>query len=256
MSLFGSEKDEQKLINASRTLYDCVYIFVSSSNIIFRMLNQYLKTDFPNFVVKENLSIKENFQLLISALKEMQESMETQANMVQQQIGDPLISKIKLSSSKEERMKLVKEISSVFTGALPEICGRIATVLLRFSNLPEKLETVLRSLANSPVITLRVGDLLLSHEEIANALPSPSPSTSSPSGPSPGLKSHSQSTSTVSLTSFLRSGVKGHSGKNTLEVAIKCMEDVVKILKPVCDSFQNIVKTAEEYATLIANKTQ
>lgn len=259
MSLFCSEKDKQRLVNASRALYDCVYVFVSSSNIIFRMLNQYLQAEFANVVVRENLSIKENLQLLISALKEMQEMVDSKAKDVQQRISDPLYSKINLtSSSTEEKTKLVKEISSIYSGDLANVCGPITIVLFKHGNLPEKLESVVRNLANCPVVALRVGDLLMSYTEIANALPTPTTSTT-PSPPVTGgrVRSTSIATAAISLTSFMRTALQGHSGTTkSLALAVSQMEDAVKLLKPVCGCFQSTVKAAEVYITLILDKLQ
>ncbi|KAJ6656379.1 hypothetical protein lerEdw1_003882 [Lerista edwardsae] len=259
MALSGSEKDKQRLVSASRNLYDCVYVFVSSSNIMFRMLNQYLKTEFANVVVRENLSIKENLQLLMSALKEMQETVDTKAKEVQQRISEPLYAKITLTStSKEERTKLVKEISSVYSGDLSNVCAPITTVLFKHGNLPDKLESVVRNLVSCPVVVLRVGDLLMSHAEIAKAFPMPTTSTTPPP-PVTGarVRSTSLATAAMSLTSFMRTVLQGQSGsKSGLALAASQMEDAVKLLKPVCGSFQSTVKTAEEYVTLILDKLQ
>lgn len=259
MAFTGSEKDKQRLVNASRNLYDCVYVFVSSSNIITRMLNQHLKAEFSNVVVRENLSIKENLQLLISALKEMQELVDAKAKEVQQRIGDPLYAKINLtSSSEEERTKLVKEISSIYSGDLSNVCGPIMAVLFKHGNLPDKLESIVRNLANCPVVTLSVSDLLMSHTEIAQALPMPTTSSASPPPATEGkVRSMSVASVTVSLTNFMRPVLQGHSGKmNSLALAASQIEDAVKLLKPVCGSFQSTVKTAEEYVTLVLDKLQ
>ncbi|XP_066490579.1 uncharacterized protein C12orf60 homolog [Tiliqua scincoides] len=259
LSMFGSKEDQQRLLNASHTLYDCVYSFVSSSNIIFRILNQYLKTEFASVALKENLSIMENLQLLISALNEMQETVDSKAKDVHQHVSDPLYSKINLTtSSKEERTQLVKEISSIYTGAFSNVCGPIATVLFRHGNLPEKLEYVVQNLANCPVVALRVGDLLMNQGKIAEAVPEPTTSKS-PSATLSGERVHGQSVATtaVSLTTLMQRVLQGHSDKNnSLALAANYMEDAAKVLKPISESFQSIVKAAEEYVMLIVEQFQ
>nr|XP_056702515.1 uncharacterized protein LOC130474842 [Euleptes europaea] len=258
MSLFGTEKDKQRLCNASRAVYDCVYICVSATNTMFRMLNQYLETAFANIVVRENLSIKENLQLLVSALKDMQETVELKDKDVQQHVSGPLYAKIiRPVSAMDERVKLVKEIYGLYNGSFPTLCGPIAAVLLKNGSLPEKLQSALRVLANSPVMSLRVGDLLMTHDEIAKALPEPSSTSASPS-PAPVTKGRSQSMPSVgnSLTSFMRVVLRGQTPKNSLEIAADCLEDAVKVLKPVCEHFQSVSKRAEEYVTLIIDKMQ
>ncbi|XP_053107372.1 uncharacterized protein LOC128325719 [Hemicordylus capensis] len=256
---FGIEKDKQRLLQASRNLYDCVYILVSSSNTIFRMLNEYLGTEFSNTVVRENLSIKENLQLLISALKEMQETVESQDKEVQQHVNVPLYTKIMLPiSSQEERTRLMKDISNLYKGAFASICGPIAAVLLKHGNLPEKLEAVIRDLANCPVLGLQVSDLLMSHEDIAHAFPESSTSSSSPEFPAGGGRPRSQSVmnTTFSLTSLMQVVLRGQSSKNSIKLAANYMENVVKALKPVCESFKKTVKITEEYVSLIIDKLQ
>lgn len=257
LSLFGSEKDKQRVCNASRALYDSVYVFVSSTNTMFRMLNQYLETQFPNVVVRENLSIKENLQLLLSALKDMHETVEVKDKDVQKQVSGPLYTKIlQPVSHMDEKVKLVKEIYGLYKGPFAAVCGPIATVLLKNSNLPDSLQAALRVLVHSPVMSLRVGDLLMTHDEIAKALPETSTS-SSPGAQNPE-KARSQSfpSVTYSLTSFMRVILRGQSSKNSLKIAADLLEDAVKVLKPASENFQSVVKKAEEYVTLIIDKLQ
>ncbi|XP_077195354.1 uncharacterized protein C12orf60 homolog [Paroedura picta] len=262
MSMFGAEKDKQRLCNASRTLYDCVYIFVSSTNTMFRMLNQYLGTEFPNVIVRENLGIKENLQLLVSALKDMQETVELKDKDVQQCVSGPLYAQIlQPVSPMDKKVKLVKEIYGLYQGSFATICGPIAIILLKNNNLSEKLQTALKLLANSPVMSLRVGELLMTDEELAKALPETSTS-SSPAGGKAGGKSggkarlQSMPSIAYSLTSFVRAVLQGQTPKNSLEMAADCLENAVKVLKPACEDFQSVVKRAEEYITLIIDKLQ
>lgn len=256
LSLFGAEKDKQRLCNASRALYDCVYISVSSTNTMFRMLNQYLATEFPNIVVRENLSIKENFQLLVSALKDMQEAVELKDKDFQQCVGGPLYTKIlRPGSPMDEKVQLVKDIHGLYKGSFSTLCGPIAAVLLKNSNLAEKLQSALRLLMNNPAMSLRVGDLLMTHDEIAKALPETS--TSCSPAVSPGAKARSQSKPSVSysLTSFMQIVLKGQTA-NSIEMTAGFLEEAVKVLKPACENFQSVAKRAEEYVTLIIDKLQ
>ncbi|KFV82694.1 hypothetical protein N308_05182, partial [Struthio camelus australis] len=94
LSRLGFESDKERLLRASQDLYDLVYIYVSSTNTIFRLLNEHLGTNFPIISVKENFSIKENLQLLVDALKEMQAIVETKDKDVQEKISHSLYAKI------------------------------------------------------------------------------------------------------------------------------------------------------------------
>ncbi|KFV65805.1 hypothetical protein N307_06717, partial [Dryobates pubescens] len=79
-----------RLIRTCHNLHDLVYFYVSSTNKMFRLLNQHLGTNFPIMTVKEHFSIEENLQLLVSALKEMQTTMETKNKEVQESIAHSL----------------------------------------------------------------------------------------------------------------------------------------------------------------------
>ncbi|XP_061495375.1 uncharacterized protein LOC133390564 [Rhineura floridana] len=260
LSMFGAEKDEDRLLKASRNLYDCVYMFASSTNTIFRMLNQFLGTDMAIITIRENLSIKENLQLLISALKEMQEKVDVTAKDVQQQVSHLLYSKIVLpSTSVDEKLKLVKQLYGQYKGNFENICGPISAVLMKNGNLPDKLDTVIRDLMSSPVLSLRVADLLMTKEEIVKALPDSDAASSQVVTPGTArARAQSQPIikTTFSLTNFMRVVFKGQPPKKTIELAADCLEEAVKILKPACENFQSIVKTVQEYVTLIVDKLQ
>ncbi|KFU90649.1 hypothetical protein M959_13567, partial [Chaetura pelagica] len=47
LSRLGFKSDEDRLVSAGQTLHDLVYMYVSSSNKTFRLLNAHLGTNFP-----------------------------------------------------------------------------------------------------------------------------------------------------------------------------------------------------------------
>ncbi|XP_053263284.1 uncharacterized protein LOC128422796 [Podarcis raffonei] len=260
---FGAQKGEERLLNASRNLYDCVYMFVSSTNIAFRMLNQFLGTDLAIITVRENLSIKENLQLLMSALKEMQEKVEAKDQDIKQKVGLPLYSSIVLpSTSTNEKIKLIKDLYGKYKGVIDNFSGPVSAALLKNGNLPEILDAAIRDLTSSPVLSLRVGDLLMTNEEIAKALSDSCPTSSQAAAAAvaTATRTRTQSqpviTTAFSLTNFMRVAFKGQPPSKTVELAASTLEDAVKILKPACEKFQRTVKTAEEYITLIVDKLQ
>ncbi|CAI5785844.1 Hypothetical predicted protein [Podarcis lilfordi] len=260
---FGAQKGEERLLNASRNLYDCVYMFVSSTNIAFRMLNQFLGTDLAIITVRENLSIKENLQLLMSALKEMQEKVEAKDQDIKQKVGLPLYSSIVLpSTSTNEKIKLIKDLYGKYKGVIDNISGPVSAALLKNGNLPEILDAAIRDLTSSPVLSLRVGDLLMTNEEIAKALSDACPTSSHAAAAAiaTATRTRTQSQPVIntafSLTNFMRVAFKGQPPSKTVELAASTLEDAVKILKPACEKFQRTVKTAEEYITLIVDKLQ
>uniref|UniRef100_A0A8C5RKK2 Uncharacterized protein n=1 Tax=Laticauda laticaudata TaxID=8630 RepID=A0A8C5RKK2_LATLA len=155
-SIFCGAKSEEKLVKASRDMYDCVYIFVSSINTAFRMLNQFLGSKLAIITVQENLSIKENLQLLQSALKEMQMLVELKDKDFQQKIEVPLYSQLILPTlSTDEKIRLVKDIYSQYNGVFESICGPICAVIIKHGNLPEMLEVAIQNLMSTPVLSLQ-----------------------------------------------------------------------------------------------------
>ncbi|KFV55996.1 hypothetical protein N341_00787, partial [Tyto alba] len=93
LSRFSLKSDKGRLVKTCHDLHDLVYIYVSSNNTISRLLNAHLGINFPIMSVKENFSIKENLQMLVSALKEMQANMETKDKDVQESISQSFYAK-------------------------------------------------------------------------------------------------------------------------------------------------------------------
>ncbi|KGL76058.1 hypothetical protein N309_01412, partial [Tinamus guttatus] len=93
LARLGFESDRQRLLRASQDLHDLVYMYISSANTIFQILNEHLGTNLPIISVKENFSIKENLQLLVNYLKEMQVIVETKDKDVQEKISNSLYAK-------------------------------------------------------------------------------------------------------------------------------------------------------------------
>ncbi|KFP64350.1 hypothetical protein N322_04330, partial [Cariama cristata] len=47
LARLGFKSDKERLVRACQSLHDLVYISVSSTNTIFRLLNAHLGTNFP-----------------------------------------------------------------------------------------------------------------------------------------------------------------------------------------------------------------
>lgn len=255
LSIFGTERDKQRVLAASQTLYDFIYIYVSSTNTIFRILNQNLGTSLPIITVRENLSIKENLQLLISTLKEMQAVVEMKDKDVQQSISHHLYTKIAGPiTSLQEKITVVKDLYENYKGILGSIGGPVAAVLLKHGNLPETVESAIHHLVTSPALSLRVADLLVSHDEIAKILPTFT--ENSPSG-SKTQEARPRSPSTAfSFSNFLQTVLWGQTSTSPMKIAADYLEEAVRVLRPSCESFQCIVKLAEAYISLITDKLQ
>uniref|UniRef100_A0A8C8SWC6 Uncharacterized protein n=1 Tax=Pelusios castaneus TaxID=367368 RepID=A0A8C8SWC6_9SAUR len=247
--------DKQRVLAASQTLYDFIYIYVSSTNTIFRILNQHLGTSFPIITVRENLSIKDNLQLLISALKEMQAVVEMKDKDVQQNLSHHLYTKIAGPiSSLREKITIVKDLYENYKGVLGGIAGPVAAVLLKHGNLPEIVESAIRHLVASPALSLQVADLLMSQKEIAKILP-----TLTENAPSGSMTQEARSRSpstTFSFSNFMQTLFWGQTSTSPMKIAANYLEEAVRVLRPSCEAFQCIVKLAEAYISLITDKLQ
>lgn len=255
LSFLGSETDEERLIKASQTLYDYVYLYVSSTNTIFRILNQHLGTHFPIISVTESLSLKENLQLLVSSLKEMQTVVETEAKDVKHHIGQQLYAKIAGPiTSLQEKIAVVKDLYENYKGVLGGICGPFIAVLLKHGNLSDSIESAIHQLVTSPALSLQVADLI-NHNDLTKILPTtdngsiPSRSTAQQTGPL------NPSTS-FSLPGFIQAILQGQTTKNSLKIAADYLEEAVRVLKPSCELFQCIVKLVEVCISLVPEKVQ
>ncbi|XP_032076557.1 uncharacterized protein LOC116510973 [Thamnophis elegans] len=256
-SIFCGGGKEEKLVKASRDMYDCVYIFVSSTNTAFRMLNELLGSKLAIITVRENLSIKENLQLLQSALKEMQMLVDLKDKDFQEKVEVNLYSQLILPAlSTDEKIRVIKDIYHQYNGTFENICGPICAVIIKHGNFLETLEIALRNLVNTPVLSLQVSELLMTKEEIAKALPDFSP-CSSKSSPPVKQKAHSFSVpSSFSLTRFMRIIHCRHTSKDSVQMAAEIMAEAVQTLRPSCEHFQRFIKVADEYVTLIIDKRQ
>uniref|UniRef100_A0A8C8RET2 Uncharacterized protein n=1 Tax=Pelusios castaneus TaxID=367368 RepID=A0A8C8RET2_9SAUR len=227
--LLGTEREKERLIQASQSMHNYTHRYFSATNTVICTLNQHLNSNFPLVQVKKNLSVLQNFILLIDTVQEIHATVELTDRHVQKNIGHPLYDKITLShTSLQEKGVIVRDFHTASMGIFGSICGPITSVLLRNGNLPEKLESAVQLMKGSPVLALPVANLLLSCNEIAMA---------------------------ISEQAFLQL-FPGQLPRSTLEAAADEMERVVLVLRDSYESFQYVVSRAEVYVTLITINIQ
>ncbi|KAM9293459.1 uncharacterized protein C12orf60 homolog [Morus bassanus] len=258
----GFKSDKERLVRACQNLHDLVYIYVSSTNTIFRLLNEHLGTNFPIMSVKENFSIKENLQLLVSALKEMQATMERKDKDVQESISHSLYAKIaRPIASLQDKITAVKELYESYKGVVESVMGILVAVMLKHDNFPDTVESAIHQLLSSPALSLQVSELLMDYADIVkmlqqNETPSTTEGSSSSSGTSQQLRLRSLSSSS-SLLVFLQAILRGHrSIKKSLKIAADYLEEAFRVLKPPCEGFQTFVKMIEACVPAITDKQQ
>ncbi|KAM8820058.1 uncharacterized protein C12orf60 homolog [Eudromia elegans] len=262
LARLGFESDKQRLLRASQDLYDLIYIYISSTNTIFRILNEHLGTNLPIISVKENFSIKENLQLLVESLKEMQVIVETKDKDVQENISHSLYAKIAgRMSSLQDKIAIVKDLYDNYKGVLGSIMGAVIAVTLKNDKLCDAVESAVHQLLNSPALCLQVSELLMDYADIAKALPqNDAPSTTKGSSSSKGTPEKinpSSQSSRSSLLTFIQLILRGHkSVKKTLNTAADYFEEAVRVLRPPCEAFHSFVKMVEAFLPLITQKSQ
>lgn len=254
--------DKERLVKACQNLHDLVYIYASSINRIFRLLNGNFGTNFPIMSVKENFSIKDNLQFLVSALKEMQANIESKDKDVHESISQSLYARIAGPiTSLQDKITAVKELYEKYKEIVESIMGVLVAVMLKHDNFPDTVEFALHQLLGSPALSLPVSELLMDYADIVkmlqeNETPSTTEGSSSSDGPSQPLRLRSVSPSS-SLLTLLQTMLQGHrSIKKSLKIAADYLEEAFRVLKPPCERFQIFVKMVEACIHAIKEKQE
>ncbi|KAM6321184.1 uncharacterized protein C12orf60 homolog [Aegotheles albertisi] len=259
LARLGFKSDKERLVRAGENLHDLVYIYVSSTNKTFRHLNAHLGTNFPIMSVKEDFSIKENLQLLVSALKEVQATIETKDKDVQESISQSLSAEIAGPiTSLQDKITAVKELYENYKGVVESITGLLIAVMLKHDNFPDTIESAIHQLLSSPALSLQVSELLMDYTDIAKMLQQNETSNTAEGSPSSSGTSQQlrlRSLSSSSILAFLQAVPQGHrSVKKPLKLAADYLEEAFRVLKPPCERFQNFVKMVELSVPVITDK--
>lgn len=262
LARLGFRSDKERLVRACQNLHDLVYIYVSSINTIFRLLNGNFGTNFPIMSVKENFSIKDNLQFLVSALKEMQANMESKDKDVHESISQSLYARIAGPiTSLQDKVTAVKELYEKYKEIVESIMGVLVAVMLKHDNFPDTVEFAIHQLLSSPALSLQVSELLMDYADIVkmlqeNEAPSTTEDSSSSDEPPQQLRLRSVSSSS-SLLVFLQAILQGHrSIKKSLKIAADYLEEAFRVLRPPCERFQNFVKMVEACIHAIKEKQE
>lgn len=249
MSAFLNFKsDKKRLFRACHNLHDLVYFYVSSTNKIFRLLNAHLGTNFPIMSVKEHFSIKENLQLLVSALKEMQATVETKGKGVQESISHGLRAKMASpTTSLEDKIAAAKELCESYSGAPESIMGVLVAVMLKHDNFPSTIESAIHQLSSSSALSLQVSELVMDCAHTVDTLCNTEDSSFS-NEMSQQLELHSPPSSSSFLV-FLRAICvlqENRSIQKSLKTAADYLEEASSVLKSSYEEFQAFVKKVED----------
>lgn len=263
MSAFlGFKSDEERVLKVCHNLHDLVYFYISSTNKIFRLLNERLGTNFPIMSVKEHFSIEENLQLLVSALKEMQATVEAKGRDVQESISNGLHAKMASpTTSLQDKIAAVKELCENYSKAPDSIMGVLIAVMLKQDNIPNTIESAIRQLSSSSALSLQVSELVMDDAHIVKVLQQNK--TLCNTEDSSFLNETSQHlgvNSPLPSSSFLVflqaiCVLQGHRcTQKSLKTAADYLEEVFRVLKSSYEEFQTFVKKVEDCVPAITDK--
>ncbi|XP_005012204.2 uncharacterized protein C12orf60 homolog [Anas platyrhynchos] len=257
LACLGLQSDKERIVKACENLYGLVYIYVSSTNTIFEILNHYLGTELPILAVKENFSIKENLQLLISALKDMKATMGYDENgsvspSFYSRIAEPF-------NTLQENVATVKGLYNNYKGVVGSMVCAFVGVMLQRDNFPETVEAAVHQLLSSPALSLHVSELLLDYADIAKMLQQNEPPTTTASGSASGETSQQLRFRSLPSSSliFIRTLLRGQRTiKKSLKTAAEYLEEACRVLRPPCEAFHTFVKILDSCIPAIAENLQ
>lgn len=243
LACLGLQNDKERIFTACENLYDLVYIYVSSTNTIFKILNHYLGTEFPILVVKENFSIKENLQLLINALKEMTATMGYDNDGC---IDPSFYSRMTQSmDTLQDNVAPKQGHYKNYRFAVRSMVYIYVGMSLQTDNFPDTVEAAVHQLLSSPALSLHVSELLLGYADIAKMLQQNEPPTTTASGSASGETSQQLRFRSLPSSSliFIRTLLRGQRTiKKSLKTAAYYLEEACRVLRPPCEAFHSLAR--------------
>lgn len=254
LACLGLQSDKGRIFTACENLYDLVFICVSSTNTIFKILNHYLGTELPILAVKENFSIKENLQLLINALKEMKATMgyDEDGNV------DPSFYS-RMARSLEDNVAPVQGHYKNYRLSVRTLLYVFVGISLQTDNFPNTVEAAVHQLLSSPALSLHVSELLLDYADIAKMLQQNEPPSTTASDSSSGETSQQLRLRSLPSSSliFIRTLLRGQRTiKKSVKTAADYLEEACRVLKPPCDAFHSFVRMLDSSIPAIAENLQ
>ncbi|XP_069711001.1 uncharacterized protein C12orf60 homolog [Phaenicophaeus curvirostris] len=209
--------------------------------------------------VKEHFSIKDNLELMLGALKEMQATIETKDKDVEESIKHSLTAKVSNPiTTLQDRITAVKEISDTYKGVVESIMGVLVAVMLKHDNILGTVVSAVYQLSSSSALFIQVSELIIDYADIVKMLQQ-NETLSTTEGSSSGISKHIGFNlhSRSSIVLFIRAILQEQrSVKKSLKIAADYLEEAFMVLKPPCEEFQTFVKMVEACVPTIRDKQQ
>ncbi|CAM4639735.1 unnamed protein product [Leuciscus chuanchicus] len=195
----------------------CVQILQHHQQTLLEVLNIHfiLESPLPAVEANESQSIEQNCARVSDAMRLILDVSEKENKHVQKE-GHDLYNQIAFSGvSLKDKAALIKDLHQKTMGLLGNIFGPVVAVRLANSDLGSVMPPVEQKKIQ-PVLSFALGDLVQSSARIIELLCEP-----------------------------------GNQQKS-LDEAVELVEDAVSVLKPPCDSYNDILSEVEAYITIIS----
>ncbi|XP_067283492.1 single-pass membrane and coiled-coil domain-containing protein 3-like [Pseudorasbora parva] len=217
LPIFG-KKDEAKkeeLIRRTQTLHHYVHKYYHITNRLLDILNTHLnQSPSPAVEADERVSIEKNCTRVRDVMHMIDELSQREDRHVRKSIDPALYQQIALSGvSPKDKAAVIKDLHQDTLGLLGNVFGPLVTVQLAHSVLGSVMPPVEQDKA---ILSLALGDLVQSRPRIPELLCGP-----------------------------------GNQQKS-LHEALGLVEDALSVLKPPCDSYNDILSEVEAYITIIS----
>ncbi|KAL0149354.1 hypothetical protein M9458_055392 [Cirrhinus mrigala] len=215
-----AKKDELKkeeLIRSTQTLHHYVHKYFNITNRLLVIFNTHLEqSPSPAVSADESESIEKNCTRVRDVMRLILDASEREDKHVRKSIEPALYDQIALSGvSQKVKAAVIKDLHQETLGLLGNVFGPLVTVRLANSDLGSVMPSVEQRELQS-VLSLALGELVQSSARISELL------------------------------------CKQGNQQRSLDEAIVLVEDVLSVLKPPCDSYNDILSEVEAYVTIIS----
>ncbi|KAL0151506.1 hypothetical protein M9458_053158 [Cirrhinus mrigala] len=215
-----AKKDELKkeeLIRSTQTLHHYVHKYFNITNRLLVIFNTHLEqSPSPAVSADESESIEKNCTRVRDVMRLILDASEREDKHVRKSIEPALYDQIALSGvSRKVKAAVIKDLHRETLGLLGNVFGPLVTVRLANSDLGSVMPPVEQCELQS-VLSLALGELVQSSARISELL------------------------------------CKQGNQQRSLDEAIVLVEDVLSVLKPPCDSYNDILSEVEAYVTIIS----
>ncbi|XP_065115833.1 uncharacterized protein [Paramisgurnus dabryanus] len=219
--LFGKEDEylKEELIRSTQSLHHYIHKYFNITNRLSAILNTQMYQNIPAVSANKSESIEQNCVRVRQVMSQILGLCEREDKRVQKSVEPAHYEKIAFSvGSLEEKATVIKDLQDEKMGVLGNVYGPLVTVQLARSNLMDVMPPV-ELLKSQPVSSF----VLLGNLE--------------------------QSSKTITK---LLCGSQNH--QTSLDEAIQLMQDLLSILRPPCDSYNDILCEVEAYVKIISKK--